>query len=205
MPLLISSRMMSAGLTPSSSASSLTVIVPGSSIAPRSRGSRTCTPAGLNVPSRRGGLRGPRRPRVPLLLLATRSSFSVSHVRGGALDERRSNVGRELGSECPAQGTLGDGFGQAGVDAAHVGAATGQSPGRIDGHRPVGRADKPQEVPLRPNGATGNAGPARDAPGSDGRCHPAYDATPSDGVAAFRLARFALATGAAASPAGGAG
>ena len=39
MPLLISSRMMSAGLTPSSSASSLTVIVPGSSIAPRSRGS----------------------------------------------------------------------------------------------------------------------------------------------------------------------
>ena len=45
-PLLISSRMMSAGLTPSSSASSLTVIVPGSSIAPRSRGSSDLHAAG---------------------------------------------------------------------------------------------------------------------------------------------------------------
>src|SRR5262245_38369913 len=70
MPLLISSRMTSAGLTPSSSASSLTVIVAGSSTAPRSRGSATWTAACANAPSRRCGLRGPRRPRVPLLLRA---------------------------------------------------------------------------------------------------------------------------------------
>ena len=70
MPLLMSSRMMSAGFTASSSASSLTVIVDGSSIAPRSRGSATWTAAGVNPPSRRGGFRGPRRPRVPLLLRA---------------------------------------------------------------------------------------------------------------------------------------
>jgi hypothetical protein len=61
-------------------ASSLTVIVPGSSIAPRSRGSSVWTPVPLNAPSRRGGLRGPRRPRVPLLLLATGSSFDVDVV-----------------------------------------------------------------------------------------------------------------------------
>src|SRR5690348_3166189 len=70
MPLLMSSRITSAGLTPSSSASSLTVIVAGSSTAPRSRGSATWTAVWPNAPSRRGGLRGPRRPRVPLLLRA---------------------------------------------------------------------------------------------------------------------------------------
>src|SRR4026207_1253600 len=69
MPLLMSSRMTSAGLTVNRSASSLTVIVVGSSTAPRSRGSATWT-AAWNAPSRRGGLRGPRRPRVPLLLPA---------------------------------------------------------------------------------------------------------------------------------------
>src|SRR4051794_7487130 len=79
MPLLISSRMMSPGLTVNSSASSLTVIVPGSSIAPRSLGSMTCTAPGAK-PARRGGLRGPRRPRVPLLLLAMGPSFVV-HVQ----------------------------------------------------------------------------------------------------------------------------
>src|SRR6188508_300133 len=115
-PLLISSRMMSAGLTPSSSASSLTVIVPGSSIGPRSRGSSVWTPAPLNVPSRRGGLRGPRRPRVPLLLLATGSSFDV--VRGGPRVDAREERRRERGLERPSQGALGDGDGQAvGADA----------------------------------------------------------------------------------------
>ena len=33
-------------------------------------GSTTCTAPGAKAPARRGGLRGPRRPRVPLLLLA---------------------------------------------------------------------------------------------------------------------------------------
>src|SRR5262245_16513336 len=71
MPLLISSRITSAGFTARSSASSLTVIVGGSSTAPRSFGSATWTAACWKAPSRRWGLRGPRRPRVPLLLLAT--------------------------------------------------------------------------------------------------------------------------------------
>ena len=66
---------MSAGLVPRSSASSLTVIVPGSSMAPRSLGSTTWTAPGVNAPARRGGLRGPRRPRVPLLLRAMGPSF----------------------------------------------------------------------------------------------------------------------------------
>ena len=70
-PLLISSRMTSAGFTSSSSASSLTVIVGGSVTAALSRGSATAV--GEKPPSRRGGLRGPRRPRVPLLLLAIRT------------------------------------------------------------------------------------------------------------------------------------
>src|ERR1700704_1062379 len=110
MPLLISSRMMSAGLTPISSASSLTVMVPGSSIAPRSRGSSVWTPDPANAPSRRGGLRGPRRPRVPLLLLATGSSFDDRvHGRGGdAPRQRFAQVGRERGLERPAESALAD-------------------------------------------------------------------------------------------------
>src|SRR6478672_3656278 len=111
-PLLISSRMMSAGLTPSSSASSLTVMVPGSSIAPRSRGSSVWTPDPPNAPSRRGGLRGPRRPRVPLLLLATGSSFDDrlhGHgVVGDAPGQRIAQVGRKRCPERPAEGALGD-------------------------------------------------------------------------------------------------
>src|SRR6476659_10785396 len=110
MPLLISSRMMSAGLTPSSSASSLTVIVPGSSIAPRSRGSSVWTPDPPNAPSRRGGLRGPRRPRVPLLLLATGSSFDDRVRVGDAPGQRIAQVGRDLGRQRPAEGALGDGL-----------------------------------------------------------------------------------------------
>src|SRR2546427_11728319 len=91
MPLLISSRMTSAGLTDSSSASSLTVIVVGSSIAPRSRGSATWTCDRTPLPSRRGGLRGPRRPRVPLLLLATHSSFDLLGDR--SRDEHLTELG----------------------------------------------------------------------------------------------------------------
>src|ERR1035437_2700293 len=70
MPLLISSRITSAGLTPNRSARSLTVTLDGSSMAARVRGSAVAVAPCIN-PSRRIGLRGPRRPRVPLLLLAT--------------------------------------------------------------------------------------------------------------------------------------
>src|SRR2546425_3308415 len=84
--------MTSAGLTESSSASSLTVIVAGSSTAPRSRGSATWTAACENAASRRGGLRGPRRPRVPLLLLAMSASDQRAVTRGG--DEGIPEIGR---------------------------------------------------------------------------------------------------------------
>src|SRR6476469_4156999 len=120
MPLLISSRMMSAGLTPRSSASSLTVIVPGSSIAPRSRGSSVWTPPPPCVG--RGGLRGPRRPRVPILLLATGASFECHrHARGQLL----AQVGRERGLERPAEGALRDRLLEAIAGLAEIGAASG--------------------------------------------------------------------------------
>src|SRR5262245_17380527 len=125
MPLLISSRMTSATFTPSRSASSLTVMVPGSSIAPRSRGSTTWT-GDWNALSRRGGLRGPRRPRVPLLLLATGSSFGgVCRVlpRCHARDDR---VG-DGGVERPCQGALLDGDVEAVRIVTDVCAATGQA------------------------------------------------------------------------------
>src|SRR5262245_40498743 len=112
MPLLMSSRITSAGLTARRSASSLTVIVAGSSIAPRSFGSATWTLLLLNAPSRRGGLRGPRRPRVPLLLLATGSSFDdrVSDSRR----ERLAQLGRERGLQRPSEGAFRDGLGSTG-------------------------------------------------------------------------------------------
>src|SRR5262245_5516514 len=103
MPLLMSSRITSAGLTGSRAGGSLTVIVAGSSIAPRSFGSATWTLL-LNAPSRRGGLRGPRRPRVPLLLLATGSSFDdrVS----GSRRERCAQLDRERGPQRPSEGAV---------------------------------------------------------------------------------------------------
>src|SRR5688572_28481642 len=129
-PLLINSRMMSATLTVSSSASSLTVIVPGSSIAPRSLGSIVWTCEAMAL-SRRGGLRGPRRPRVPLLLLATGSSFDG--VRGdGPRRHGREERGRELGLERPCEGASLDGEFKAVRAVAHVGATAGQPPAGID-------------------------------------------------------------------------
>src|SRR5690242_4837869 len=91
MPLLMSSRITSAGFTERRSASSLTVMVGGSSTAPRSFGSATWTAACWKAPSRRWGLRGPRRPRVPLLLLATGHSDRGDHAGGGA--QRRAYLG----------------------------------------------------------------------------------------------------------------
>ena len=57
----------------------------------------------LSPPSRRGGLRGPRRPRVPLLLLATGSSFDG--VRGdGSRRRRPRGTRRGAGSRAPVRG-----------------------------------------------------------------------------------------------------
>src|SRR3954451_10833477 len=184
MPLLISSRMMSAGLTPSSPASSLTVIVPGSSIAPRSRGSSVWTPAPPNAPSRRGGLRGPRRPRVPLLLLATRSSFDHQFIhRCGVCHqgprERASHVRREWCLERPAQAALGERCLQAGSRPADIGAAGRRTPARVRDYLTGRCANDTLELAFRPDGPARDAGPIRrPTRGRRGR-GAAYDATSS--------------------------
>src|SRR5262245_549159 len=167
MPLLISSRMTSATLTPSSSASSLTVMVPGSSIAPRSLGSTTCTGV-VNWLSRRCGLRGPRRPRVPLLLLATGSSFDgvrVSRSRRDALDERR----RQRDLQRPTQGALLDGDIQTIGVPADVGPPTGKAAGRVVDDLAGGRTDDPPQVTLGSCRSTRHARPRRDPSWGIGR------------------------------------
>ena len=160
-PLLISSRMMSAGLTTSSSASSLTVIVPGSSIAPRSSGSATVTAPGVKAPVRRWGLRGPRRPRVPLLLLATRSSLMVS-VDGGAGDAAPARVvevieavgsGREGGRD-----VRGDGWWSARARGPACGPPCPSRTRRGRGRR-LDRAHGPSGRPRSYRPAPGRSGP----------------------------------------------
>src|SRR6476659_8209227 len=201
MPLLISSRMMSAGLTPSSSASSLTVIVPGSSIAPRSRGSSVWTPAPLNAPSRRGGLRGPRRPRVPLLLLATGSSFDIFSVQ--APGERFTRLLWERGLERPAEGALGQCFVEAIAGTADVGSPSSRTTGLIGDHVAAGRAHDAQQLALRTYGPARDAGSIRDAARRDRADGPGYDATSPERTAAAAflvvLVVFALAAGLVAS------
>ena len=87
MPLLMSSRMMSAGLDGKQLGELLD----------RDRARQLDRAAlariddrdarrGVKAPVRRGGLRGPRRPRVPLLLLATGSSFDGQYRWFGAGD-----------------------------------------------------------------------------------------------------------------------
>src|SRR5687768_13278321 len=155
MPLLISSRMMSATLTVSSSASSLTVMVPGSSIAPRSLGSIVWT-CDASPPSRRGGLRGPRRPRVPLLLLATGSSLCGvrrDRSRCHGLEER----GRERDLERPCEGALLDGEVEAGRPLAHVGATAGEPSRWVQDDVTLGSADHALQLALRTRGPTGHA------------------------------------------------
>src|SRR6185369_710389 len=159
MPLLMSSRMMSAGLTPSSSASSLTVIVPGSSIAPRSRGSSVCTPVPLNAPSRRGGLRGPRRPRVPLLLLATGSSFDIFSVQ--APGERFARLLWERGLERPAEGALGQCFVEAIAGSADVRPPSGRTTALVGDDIAARRANDAQQVALRTDRPARDTGPPR--------------------------------------------
>src|SRR3954447_22954877 len=185
MPLLISSRMMSAGLTPSSSASSLTVIVPGSSIAPRSRGSSVWTPAPPNAPSRRGGLRGPRRPRAPLLLLATRSSFDrhrLIHV-GGVCHlgprQRGSHVGRDRALERPAQAALRERCVEAGAGPADVSAAARRPSARVRDDVAGRCSNDTLQIAFRANGPARDAGPIRRPTRRDRDGGAAYDATSS--------------------------
>src|SRR4029453_3879155 len=164
MPLLISSRMMSAGLTASSSASSLTVIVPGSSIGPRSTGSTTWTAPCGNAPVRRCGFWGPRRPVRTLLLLATRSSLMVSiDARGrrrnagvGGGDGEGVGSGREAGRDVRGdgrlqrvlEGALPGRRAPAERVTAEVGTAPGRPAGGVDRNRAVGRAHDPNQLDL---------------------------------------------------------
>src|SRR4029079_3354642 len=138
----------------SRSASSLTVMVAGSSMGPRSRGSATWTGPPPNAPSRRGGLRGPRRPRVPLLLLATGSSFGVrcGHVGlvvcgdGGAdTGQRKAHIVRQPGRKRSPERPAGDRPVEAGVAAAHVCTATGSPASLVDPDGSVRRAGDAQQ------------------------------------------------------------
>ena len=129
MPLLISSRMTSAGLTVSSSASSLTVIVAGSSTAPRIDGSTTWTAVWPNAPSRRGGLRGPRRPRVPLLLRA----IDDSPAHGGQQLVRE--IRGKGGLQCPAEAAAPHRARDARLVTAHVRPAPVRATRRVEAGR----------------------------------------------------------------------
>src|SRR4051794_14422656 len=184
--------MTSAGLTASSSASSLTVIVVGSSIAPRSRGSIVCT-CEFASPGRRGGLRGPRRPRVPLLLLANCSSLSHVHHRRSGL-ERLAELRRNGCLQRPPEGSALDGEGPAGGVATEICAPAGQPPGFIHCHPAVRRSDDPDEIAFVAGRSAGDAGPGGDT--SRRVRAPGYDATSS--VAAF-LVRVLFSGTAAAS------
>src|SRR4051812_21875539 len=207
-PLLMSSRMMSAGLVPRRSASSLTVIVAGSSIAARSLGSTTWTAPGVNAPVRRGGLRGPRRPRVPLLLRAMGPSFVVVDVRGagdGAMGwfcgGRRDRGDRGDGCEAREK-SLGDRRLERVVQRALAGrevpacrvatqirAATWSAAALIDGDRAVRATDDADQVSFRARRAARDAAPLGDATwrrGPAGAGARAYDDTSSE-VAALRL------------------
>src|SRR4051794_30769970 len=187
MPLLISSRMTSAGLTDSSSPSSLTVIVPGSSIAPRSRGSRTWTCDGTPLPSLRGGLRGPRRPRVPLLLRATGSSFVRFHR---PCLERCSQLGWERALQRPAEGAPGNSCRPALALTAEVRSPAGEAAGLVDHDPSIGRPHDPQQLALGPRRPADHARAARYAPGRPRLSGPRYDDTSPVPAAALAVRFF---------------
>ena len=168
MPLLISSRMMSATLTVRRSASSLTVMVAGSSIAPRSRGSIVWT-CDRKPPSRRGGLRGPASaagaaptPGHGLLLRWCRGSCGPEV---DAREERR----RDLGLERPTEGALGVGDGQTGCRPADVRAAAGQPAGLVSDDRAIRGPDDADELALGPARPAGDARARRCRPGRSRR------------------------------------
>src|SRR5215218_252631 len=173
MPLLISSRMTSAGLTPSSSASSLTVIVAGSSTAPRSRGSATWTAVCANAPSRRWGFLGPRRPRVPLLLRAI--ECPPAHDSSKICCKRERHV-RLQGT---TKAALLDRAGDAAVVMADVCATAVGLAGRVVDHLTRGRANDAQQLRLVLGGAALDARPGRSCPTLERGPRPAYDATSS--------------------------
>jgi hypothetical protein len=85
---------------------------------------------------------------VPLLLLATGSSF-VGHVQWFARRRQRlTQVGGQWGLERPGKGALGDGPLDAGRVMADVGAPAGEPARGIDLDGALGRPDDPPELAL---------------------------------------------------------
>ena len=105
MPLLMSSRITSAGLTDEELGELLHGDGVGSSIAPRSRGSVVFGPVLVCVPCRRGGLRGPRRPRVRSYSLPRAPPWDDVQCRGSRRQRiarsRRGPVSRGPGPRAP--------------------------------------------------------------------------------------------------------
>ena len=138
-------------------------------------------------------------PRAPPSMIVVHGHWVV----GDAPRQRIAQVGRERGLERPAEGTLGDGFVEAGLGPADVGAAPGGATGLVGSHVPGRRPDDPQELALRADRAACDAGAVRDATRRDGPGGPAYDATSSVGTAAaFLDARLGFAAGASSVAAG---
>src|SRR5437667_4777783 len=200
-PLLISSRMTSAGLTVNSSASSLTVIVAGSSIAPRSRGSATWTCPGTPLPSRRGGFLRPRLPRVPLLLRATGSSFVSCHHHRRSGSERLSQLHRKRCLErAPESASPESGRPARGIPA-EVRTPAGDAAGFINHQFPARRPDDPNELTLGPDSSARHARSIRRPTWNAGSSLPGYDEasppSPADAAVAFFVRDFFGATAAA--------
>src|SRR4029078_3415080 len=125
---------------------------------------------------------GPRRPRVPLLLLATGSSFDIFSVQ--APGERFRLFLGELGLERPAEGALGQCFVETIAGPADVGAPSGRTTGLIGDHVAAGRAHDAQKLALRTNGPARDARSVRDAARRDRADGRGYDATSPEGTAA---------------------
>ena len=209
MPLLISSRMTSAGLT----AEQLGELLDGDRAGQLDRAALARIERSGRRPARTR-----RRDAAACGARAGRGCRSYSWPRAPPSIDRRdrsgsaasavAQVGRERGLERPAQGALARWrLSRHAVGPADVGAAAGQRgrSGRAT-TSPVGRPDDAHELALRraPSGRRRRSasGPTR----RDGRRPTAaYDATSSVGVARPSCeARFGLAAGAAASAAVGA-
>src|SRR6478735_189946 len=124
MPLLMSSRMMSPVVTVSRSASSLTVIVPGSSIGPRSLGSSVWT-----APGARPGLRGGWGRDAGGCVISGRPEGI------GSCGELRREVVRDGRPERMLEGVALAGGGPAVRVPAQVRTPTGGAPGLVEDHR----------------------------------------------------------------------